>query len=249
MHSVSSRFQSVFGFLTTIALVLGAFIAASVVLHPAEPTTSIKLSSVQVAKGRPHYYASKREEYAQIKFDLDADLTSLFNYNTKQVFVYVVASYPSSSNQSLTTEAVIWDKIIPASESSYSLASLKAQFFPDPKAAKSKRKSTKNKNKSKENDKKAVPGKLKLRNQKPKYQITDISGSIAEREGAKLIVGWNVQPWIGALQWSSNTNIEKNVGGIFGNLFIQSAGSKGSLSGRSEPFNFPALKKPKPSTP
>lgn len=24
------------------------------------------------SKGRPHYYARKREEYAQIKFDLDA---------------------------------------------------------------------------------------------------------------------------------------------------------------------------------
>ena len=23
-------------------------------------------------KGRPHYYASRREEYAQVKFDLDA---------------------------------------------------------------------------------------------------------------------------------------------------------------------------------
>ena len=48
MHSVSTRFQSVFGFLTTVALVLGAIIAASDFLHPAEPTTSIKVSNVQV---------------------------------------------------------------------------------------------------------------------------------------------------------------------------------------------------------
>lgn len=60
----------------------------------------------------------------------------------------------------------------------------------------------------------------------------------------KLIVGWNVQPWIGSLRWSSNTNMEKNVGGLFGKLFLQNAGSKGTLSGRSKPFNFPALKKP-----
>ncbi|EEQ29039.1 Signal peptidase complex subunit [Microsporum canis] len=248
MHSVTTRFQGVFGYLTTVALVLGAVIAASVFLHPADPTTSIKLSNVQVVKGRPHYYASRREEYAQIKFDLEADLTSLFNFNTKQVFVYVLAAYPSASNQSVTTEAVIWDKIIPASVSPYSLASLKSQFLPDTKASKTKRKTPKNKNKLKENEN-DVPGKLKLRNQKPKYQITDISGSIAEREGVQLIVGWNVQPWIGALQWSENTNMKKNVGGIFGRIFLLNAGPKGALSGRSEPFNFPALKKPKPATP
>lgn len=27
-------------------------------------------------KGRPHYYSAKREEYAQIKFDLDAGMSS-----------------------------------------------------------------------------------------------------------------------------------------------------------------------------
>jgi hypothetical protein len=28
-------------------------------------------------KGRPHYYSPKKEEYAHIKFDLDAGLSSL----------------------------------------------------------------------------------------------------------------------------------------------------------------------------
>ena len=43
------------------------------------------------------------------------DLTSLFNWNTKQVFVYITASYPSSSPSTIPpSELVIWDAIIPA---------------------------------------------------------------------------------------------------------------------------------------
>ena len=42
-------------------------------------------------------------------------MTSLFNWNTKQVFVYIVASYPSSSPSTIpSSELVIWDAIIPA---------------------------------------------------------------------------------------------------------------------------------------
>lgn len=65
-------------------------------------------------KGRPHYYSTKKEEYAHIRFSLNADLSSLFNWNTKQVFVYVSASWPSNSSEpaTLDNEAVIWDTII-----------------------------------------------------------------------------------------------------------------------------------------
>lgn len=61
-------------------------------------------------KGRPHYYSTKKEEYAIIRFSLDADLSSLFTWNTKQLFVYVTAEWPAPGND--TNEAVIWDSII-----------------------------------------------------------------------------------------------------------------------------------------
>lgn len=67
-------------------------------------------------RGRPHYYSQKKEEYAIIKFSLEADLSSLFTWNTKQLFVYVTAEWPSAggsgSGQNATNQAVIWDSII-----------------------------------------------------------------------------------------------------------------------------------------
>lgn len=68
-------------------------------------------------KGRPHYYSTKKEEHASIRFDLSADLSSLFTWNTKQVFVYVTAAWnetgaPGGSVTAAPNEAVIWDTII-----------------------------------------------------------------------------------------------------------------------------------------
>lgn len=80
-----------------------------------QPRLSNAHNLLHRVRGRPHYYSTKKEEYAIIKFSLDADLSSLFTWNTKQVFVYVTAEWPDNSAGSTanaTNKAVIWDSII-----------------------------------------------------------------------------------------------------------------------------------------
>jgi hypothetical protein len=142
--------------------------------------------------------------------------------------VYVLASYPASSPASESprdSEVIIWDKIIPAPESPYSFSTLKDRFFPSKADKKNNKKSKSRSSKTKTTE--TTPGVLRLRNQKPKYQITDISGKIAERENVTLVVGWNVQPWVGALLWSDGTGTIPRTSG---------------QAGRSKRFDFPALK-------
>lgn len=71
-------------------------------------------------------------------------------------------------------------------------------------------------------------GKIELRNQKPKYQITAPNGKVAEVQDVVLKVHFNVNPWVGALSWTprANSGLWKSVEG-----------------GVSKVFNFPALKK------
>jgi signal peptidase complex subunit 3 len=78
-------------------------------------------------------------------------------------------------------------------------------------------------------NKEANPGVIRLKNSKPKYQITDITGNLASRENVTLEVGWNVQPWVGALTWTLKE----------GRSFGRWNGIKG---GKSSAFNMPALK-------
>lgn len=237
MHNVLNRIQITFGYFTSCAFVVASIIAIlSIIPLPtptSSPSASISARNVQVVKGRPHYYSPKREEYAQIRFDLDANLSSLFTWNTKQVFVYVTANYPSSKNgKGAMSEAVIWDTIIPAPQTPYSLQNLKQTYFPDKKKSKSKlRKVSDAKSKTKDLVK---PGVISLKNIKPKYQITDPSGVLSERGNATLQVSWNVQPWVGALIWDK---------GLLGNRVAKWDARK---SGTSKVFEFPPLKGSKP---
>jgi len=68
-----------------------------------------------------------------------------------------------------------------------------------------------------------------LKNSKPKYQITDISGILSERTNVTLEVGWNVQPWVGALTWTLGDGQELGIW-------------KGVKGGKSRTFDMPALK-------
>ena len=74
MHSSLVRVQNVFGYFTSVAFAVAAAIAVSVLLSPQSPSASLELKNVQVVKGRPHYYSTKREEYAHVRFDLDAGM-------------------------------------------------------------------------------------------------------------------------------------------------------------------------------
>ncbi|KAL4939274.1 hypothetical protein BDV06DRAFT_199278 [Aspergillus oleicola] len=226
MHSTLNRAQAVFGFFTTVALFVAGFAALSVLLFPTDNVTAdVRVKDVKVIKGRPHYYATKKEEYAQMRFDLDADLSPLFNWNTKQLFVYVYATYSSSENPSPSTppsQSIIWDTIIEAPGSPYSIPNLRERFSG---TSKSKRSSTTSKKNNKNS--KGKPGVLRLRDQKSKYQISDITGHMAERTNVTLSVGWNVQPWVGALFWAPGTGAVPRTDGAIGN---------------GKAFDLPALK-------
>lgn len=58
------------------------------------------------------YYGSqngKPKENVRVSFDLESDFSPLFNWNTKQIFVYLTANYNSSGS---INEVTFWDDII-----------------------------------------------------------------------------------------------------------------------------------------
>ncbi|KAL8656341.1 MAG: hypothetical protein Q9210_000331 [Variospora velana] len=245
MHSALVRVQNVFGFFTTVAFCTAISIALSVIVIPQVPSASLELRNVQVyvvlyamysacangpgylrVKGRPHYHSPKKKEYAHIKFDLHADLTSLFNWNTKQLFVWVAATYPSRVASEPPSQAIIWDAII-SSESQKNPSTPFTLYSylttPTKPSLKSKRPS-----KSKQAIETA-PGLISLKNSKPKYQITDISGHLSATSNVTLNIGWNVQPWVGALTWTMREE----------SSWARWRGIKG---GASKVFDMPPLK-------
>ena len=52
----------------------------------------------------------KKNDLGFLNFDLEADLTPLFNWNVKQLFLYLTAEYKTRNNA--LNQVVLWDKIV-----------------------------------------------------------------------------------------------------------------------------------------
>jgi signal peptidase complex subunit 3 len=54
-------------------------------------------------------------EQATLRLSIDADLSSVFNWNVKQLFVFITAEYVTKQNK--LNQVVVWDHIITGKES------------------------------------------------------------------------------------------------------------------------------------
>lgn len=136
MFSLSQRFQTIINTAITAGILIVAFIVS---------TSWIQLyfynafhNSVSISNIKPkiylrtsRYYGStngKPKENVKIDFDLQTDLSSLFNWNTKQIFVYLTAEYENSKNTT-SNELAFWDKIITSpNDSVLDLKNIKSKY-------------------------------------------------------------------------------------------------------------------------
>jgi hypothetical protein len=130
------------------------------------------------------------------------DLSTLYNWNTKQVFLYIKAIYPPSSPNNPPSEAIIWDAILPSPLEPWHHNQYIHPSAPPPTSTDKWGNKRVNARPGLQYSGTRRPGILKLSNQKPKYVITDHTGLIAERGNATLELGWSIQPWVGPLTWN-----------------------------------------------
>lgn len=137
MYNLVTRFQTVSNqALSATAVVSGIIIVLTLIQLVISNVWSIDTTSIQNIKPlalirNSFNYGSvnrKPKENSKITFDLDADLSPLFNWNTKQVFVYLTAEYPGKSTGSLN-KVTYWDKIIKSKdEAKLHLANQKSKY-------------------------------------------------------------------------------------------------------------------------
>ncbi|KAF8472989.1 signal peptidase 22kDa subunit [Russula ochroleuca] len=126
MHSIYARVNNVSATISTIVMVLlGAMALSSFVFNP-HPTGSLEVTSVKVFAGETRRYPHRRQEYAFVTFNITADLSSLFNWNTKQLFVYLEAEYTNAKG--VRNEVVFWDRIVRRKEDAVMAVSGKNKY-------------------------------------------------------------------------------------------------------------------------
>ena len=109
MHTYFQRLNHVF-FFSLSCLGAFAFLAAATTIgHHPQPV--VKLDVPKVMLRRLH---GSSQEQAILTLAIDADLTSLFNWNVKMLFVFITAEYETEPN--VLNQVVMWDHIVQARE-------------------------------------------------------------------------------------------------------------------------------------
>jgi len=117
MHSIYARINNVSTIASSCLMVLLSAIALSSFLFTADPKGDLLVPSVKVFVGRDRRFHQRSQEYAVVNFNVSADLTPLFNWNTKQLFLYLEAEYENT--QGVKNDVVIWDRIVRRKEDAH----------------------------------------------------------------------------------------------------------------------------------
>ena len=72
---------------------------------------SVKLAKVE------RFLRVGRNDEAHLAFEIDADLTSVFSWNTKQLFVWLAAEY--STPKHVKSSVSVWDRIVESKEDAH----------------------------------------------------------------------------------------------------------------------------------
>ncbi|XP_070554293.1 signal peptidase complex subunit 3-like [Ptychodera flava] len=133
MNTFLSRLNTIFAFTLSVMAALTFCCFLTTAFNPIIAQVEIGTTKA-VVKNVANFAASSREknDLAQIAFDLHVDLAPLFNWNTKQLFLYLTAEYETKNNK--LNQVVLWDKIVKRGENTkldFKSMNTKYYFFDD----------------------------------------------------------------------------------------------------------------------
>lgn len=132
MNTVLSRANAIFAFTLSVLAGLTFLCFLSTAFNSYQAKVIVR-SDRAVVKNVPDYSASReKNDLGFVTFDLQTDLTNLFNWNVKQLFLYLTAEYVTENN--ILNQVVLWDKIIQRGENAvldYKKLNTKYYFWDD----------------------------------------------------------------------------------------------------------------------
>ncbi|XP_018329949.1 signal peptidase complex subunit 3 [Agrilus planipennis] len=110
MHSVLQRGNAIVAYTISVLAFLTFTCFASTFFLDYRTNAHINTVKV-VVKNVPDYSASRlKNDLGFLTFDLQTNLTDIFNWNVKQLFLYLTAEYETPDNK--LNQVILWDKII-----------------------------------------------------------------------------------------------------------------------------------------
>ncbi|XP_010913326.1 signal peptidase complex subunit 3B [Elaeis guineensis] len=109
MHSFGNRANAFVTFAVTILAVMCSLASLSDNFNVHTPTADVKVFNINWFQKQPN-----GNDEVSLTLNISADLSSMFTWNTKQVFVFVAAEYETPQNA--LNQVSLWDGIIPSKE-------------------------------------------------------------------------------------------------------------------------------------
>lgn len=113
MHTLWSRLSALFAFSMTTLAVLTMMLVLSTSYKSYEDLAKIRMETVKALVKRmtdndmPDY---RENDLGLVRFDLEADFANCFDWNVKQLFIYLTANYKTPDNK--VNQIVLWDYIM-----------------------------------------------------------------------------------------------------------------------------------------
>ncbi|KAG8467418.1 hypothetical protein KFE25_000734 [Diacronema lutheri] len=109
MHTFWQRVNAIFFYALSVLGFLALLCAGTTYFHTAHPDVQLGLDRASLRKimGAGH-------EQATLRLSIDADLSTVFNWNVKQLFVFITAEYVTKQNK--LNQVVVWDHIVTGKE-------------------------------------------------------------------------------------------------------------------------------------
>lgn len=105
MHSFWQRLNALFFYTLSVLGFLSFMAAGTTYWHKADPKIDLKVEKILLRK----IYGAGHDQ-AILSLGINADLRSVFNWNVKQLFVYITAEYETEAN--VLNQVVVWDTIV-----------------------------------------------------------------------------------------------------------------------------------------
>ncbi|XP_068720108.1 signal peptidase complex subunit 3-like [Montipora capricornis] len=110
MNTFLSRLNTVFAFTLTVLATLTLSCFLSTFHNTNQAQVLLQTKKVLVKNVQDFGVSKDKNDLGFITFDLQTNLKGIFNWNVKQLFLYLTAEYSTKSNK--FNQVVIWDKII-----------------------------------------------------------------------------------------------------------------------------------------
>lgn len=110
MHSFLSRCNALFAFTVSVSGAMTFLFFLTTVSQDYHKSVVVRADNIAVKSMADYNLGREKNDLGFLTFDLSADFSSLFNWNAKQLFLYLVAEYSSPANE--LNQVVLWDKIV-----------------------------------------------------------------------------------------------------------------------------------------